>query len=97
MPEKGAVKEITRAKAKLPRQYKVVIYNDDFTPMDFVVMILKEIFNKSQEEAVALMMSVHEGSCAVVGVYTRDVAQTKAALATRLARENGYPLKVEAV
>lgn len=97
MSIKESVQENTRVKIKLPRRYKVLIYNDDFTPMDFVVMILVEIFSKSQEEAVQLMLSVHKGTCAVAGVYTRDVARTKTGLAMRLAREEGYPLKLEAV
>ena len=94
---KGSVKEQTRSKIKVPRQYEVLIYNDDFTPMDFVVGVLMQIFDKDQATAVSLMMSVHKGSCAVAGVYPRDLAQTKAAEAVQWAREEGYPLKVEAV
>ena len=70
---------------------------DDFTPMDFVVEILVQIFDKDLEAAVELMLSVHHGSYAVAGIYPRDMAQTKAAEAVRRARAQGYPLKVEAV
>ncbi|MCI8864797.1 MAG: ATP-dependent Clp protease adaptor ClpS [Lachnospiraceae bacterium] len=96
-----AVKEKIRgqeeSRVKLPRQYQVWIYNDDFTPMDFVVEILVRIFDKEEAAAVALMLDIHKGSHAVAGVYPRDIAQTKAAEAVWLAREAGYPLKVEAV
>jgi ATP-dependent Clp protease adaptor protein ClpS len=65
--------------------------------MDFVVMILSEIFDKDYEEAVRLMMSVHHGMYAVVGVYTKNIAYTKANQATEAARRQGYPLKIEVV
>lgn len=97
MPAKEHIKEQTRSRVKLPRPYQVLIYNDDFTPMDFVVDVLVQIFDKEQDAAVRLMLSVHEGSAAVVGVYPKDIAQTKASEAVRWAREEGYPLKVEAV
>lgn len=98
-----AVKEAVNTKTgigiklKIPRRYKVLIYNDDFTPMDFVVMILQTIFDKEYQEAVRLMMNVHKGNFAVVGLYTKDIAQTKAADAMQQARAEGYPLKLEAV
>ncbi|MCI8430394.1 MAG: ATP-dependent Clp protease adaptor ClpS [Lachnospiraceae bacterium] len=94
---KENIKEQTRNRIRVPRQYQVLIYNDDFTPMDFVVNVLMHIFDKDEPTAVALMMSVHKGSHAVAGVYPRDLAQTKAAEAVQWAREEGYPLKVEAV
>lgn len=94
---KESVKEQTRSRIRVPRQYEVLIYNDDFTPMDFVVEVLMQIFDKDESTAVALMMSVHKGSCAVAGVYPKDLAQTRAAEAVQWAREEGYPLKVEAV
>ena len=97
MAVKESVKEQTKSRAKLPKQYQVLIYNDDFTPMDFVVEVLMNIFEKEESAAVAMMMSIHKGSCAVAGVYPRDIAQTKAAEAVQWARSEGYPLKVEAV
>ncbi len=81
---------------KRPNMYKVLIFNDDFTPMDFVVEVLELIFGKSPNEAFGLMMSVHRSDFAVVGIYTRDIAFTKAAAATDMARRAGYPLKVTA-
>lgn len=97
MAAKERVREQTRQQIKVPRQYQVLIYNDDFTPMDFVVEVLKQIFDKEETEAVTLMLSIHKGSYAVAGVYPRDIAQTKASEAVQWAREEGYPLKVEAV
>lgn len=85
----------TRSQVKEPKQYKVVMYNDDFTPMDFVVEILKTIFNKEHQEAVDIMMQVHKGNRAVVGVYSYDIAMTKTQEAMHLARQNGYPFQVK--
>lgn len=97
MSAKEQLREETRTRVRVPRQYQVLIYNDDFTPMDFVVQILMEIFGKQEEEAVALMLSIHKGSSAVAGVYPKDIARTKAREAVDWAREEGFPLKVEAV
>lgn len=97
MAAKEHVKEQTGSKVKLPRPYQVLIYNDDFTPMDFVVDVLMQIFDKDEQTATMLMLSVHEGSSAVAGVYPRDLACTKASEAVQWARAEGYPLKVEAV
>lgn len=97
MATKEQVREQTKNKVKLPRQYQVVIYNDDFTPMDFVVEVLVNIFGKEEAAAVALMLDIHKGKYAVAGVYPKDIAQTKASQAVQWAREEGHPLKVEAV
>lgn len=97
MAAKENIKEQSKSKIKIPRQYQVLIYNDDFTPMDFVVDVLMQIFGKDQQTATMLMLSVHEGSSAVAGTYPRDIAYTKAAEAVQWARDEGYPLKVEAV
>ncbi len=97
MAVKESVREQTKERIRVPRQYQVLIYNDDFTPMDFVVEVLVRIFDKEVNQAVALMMSIHKGNYAVAGVYPRDIAQTKAQEAVSWAREEGYPLKVEAV
>lgn len=75
-----------------PRQYKVIFHNDDFTTMEFVTEVLRRVFNKPADEAVALMMKVHREGLAVVGVYSYDVAMTKAAAATSIARQQGFPL-----
>lgn len=85
----------TKNQVKEPKQYKVVMYNDDFTPMDFVVDILKTIFKKEHQEAVEIMMQVHKGDRAVVGRYFYDIAMTKTQEAMHLARQNGYPFQVK--
>lgn len=85
----------TGSQVKEPKRYKVVMYNDDFTPMDFVVEILKTIFNKEHQEAVDIMMQVHRGGRAVVGIYSYDIAMTKTQEAMHLARQSGYPFQVK--
>lgn len=97
MAVQGETRERTRIKIKEPGHYRVIMHNDDFTPMDFVVDVLMQIFDKDAQTATMLMLSVHEGSSAVAGVYPRDIAYTKAAEAVQWARQEGYPLKVEAV
>ena len=97
MAVKGETKEKVRINIREPRHYRVVMHNDDFTPMDFVVEVLIRIFGKDADSTVTLMMSIHKGNYAVAGVYPKDIAQTKATEAEQWAREEGYPLKVEAV
>lgn len=75
-----------------PKRYKVTIFNDDFTSMEFVVKVLMEVFFKSNEEAEALMLQVHHSEKAVVGIYSYDIAVSKVQKATRMAREEGFPL-----
>lgn len=87
--------EKTNARLKRPKKYKVVMYNDDFTPMDVVVEILTEVFHKNYDEAVAVMLAVHKSNKAVVGSYSYDIAKTKTEQAVRIARELGYPFRVE--
>lgn len=81
------------AKTKRPPFYKVVLMNDDYTPMDFVVSVLKDVFRKSQDEAVAIMLDVHQKGEGVCGVFTRDVAETKAELVIAVSRQSEYPLQ----
>lgn len=80
-------------KTKVPPFFKVVLLNDDFTPMDFVVFLLKDIFRKAHMDAVNTMLEIHHQGAATCGIYTRDVAETKAELAITLARRNEYPLQ----
>lgn len=82
----------TKKKTQRPRLYKVILLNDDYTPREFVVMVLKKVFRMSEEEAMHVMMTAHTKDVCVVAVYTKDVAETKATEATDLGRENGYPL-----
>lgn len=91
----GGVLERTRFTVKTPRRYKVIFMNDDFTPMDFVVMVLTTVFHKTVPEAEALMLTVHNKGKAMVGVYTLDEATTRTNRATMMARNEGYPLRVK--
>ncbi|MBE6318709.1 MAG: ATP-dependent Clp protease adaptor ClpS [Bacteroidales bacterium] len=84
----------TRFRKRKPPVYDVIIHNDDYTTMDFVVMILETIFNKNRDEAMQLMLHVHENGEAVVGTYIYDVAQSKADKATSMARAEGFPLQL---
>lgn len=82
-----------KAVTKRPPFFKVVMLNDDFTPMEFVVQLLKDIFRKDHEEAVAVMLEIHQKGAGLCGVFTRDVAETKAEAAVNVARRNEYPLQ----
>ena len=84
----GIDEEITE-----PPMYKVLLHNDDFTTKAFVVDVLIGIFNKSQEEATHLMWHIHKNQIGVCGIYPLEMAETKIAQVTALARENGFPLK----
>ena len=92
--EQSATRERQRTDLREPRRYKVTIYNDDFTTMDFVVRILTQVFFKSEAEAQALMLQVHHSDKAVVGIYSYDVATSKVRKATSMAREAGFPLRL---
>ena len=94
MATAASTKEKTKVKLKEPKRYSVVMHNDDFTPMDFVVEVLIQIFIKGYEDAVTLMMTVHKSHRAVVGVYPFDIAQTKVNAAMFRAKEEGYPFRV---
>jgi ATP-dependent Clp protease adaptor protein ClpS len=85
----------TRAERKLqkPKLYKVLLHNDDYTTMEFVVYILVAIFHRSETEAVQIMLHVHRSGVGVAGVYTREVAETRVAQVEALAREHEYPLR----
>jgi ATP-dependent Clp protease adaptor protein ClpS len=76
-----------------PPMYKVLLHNDDFTTKSFVVAVLGAVFNKSPEEATHLMWQVHKNKVGVCGIYPQEVAETKMAQVTALAKENGFPLK----
>jgi len=76
-----------------PSRFKVLLHNDDYTTMDFVVMILQTVFNKDIETATEIMLNVHKKGVGVAGIYTRDVAETKVAVVHELSRKNEHPLK----
>ena len=82
-----------QAADKAPRLYRVLLLNDDFTPMDFVVDVLEHLFHKDHEAAQRIMMTVHQRGLGECGVFTYEVAETKVMLVIDLARKNGYPLK----
>ncbi len=86
------LRERQRTDQREPRRYKVVIHNDDVTTMEFVVMILVQVFMKSREDAVALMLQVHNSGKGAAGIYSYDIALSKARKATNMAREQGFPL-----
>jgi ATP-dependent Clp protease adaptor protein ClpS len=82
----------TRAKTKRPPLYKVILLNDDYTPREFVVTVLKGFFRLTEDQAHRVMMTAHQRDSCVVAVYTRDVAETKATQGTEAGRRAGYPL-----
>lgn len=77
---------------KMPRRFKVILLNDDYTPMDFVVEVLKHFFHLNEEVAIQVMLQVHVQGKGICGVFTRDIAETKVALVNDYARENEHPL-----
>ncbi len=83
----------TRAKTKKPSMYKVLMLNDDYTPMEFVVHVLERFFNKSGEEATQIMLHVHRRGVGVCGVFTYEVAETKVNQVIDLARQHQHPLQ----
>ncbi|WP_291318621.1 ATP-dependent Clp protease adapter ClpS [Desulfonatronospira sp.] len=79
--------------AKEPQRYKVLLHNDDYTTMEFVVHVLQKVFQKSESEAMQIMLNVHKNGTGVCGIYTGEIAETKVAMVTSMARKEGYPLK----
>lgn len=90
-----SVVEEVSPKLKRPPMYKVLIFNDDYTPMEFVVDLLEIFFGMNREIATRIMLKVHTEGKAVCGVYTRDIADTKAAQVNQYARDNEHPLLCE--
>ena len=83
----------TRPKTKKPSLYKVLLLNDDYTPMEFVVLVLQDVFNKSREDAMRIMLHVHTKGVGECGIYPYEVAETKVAQVLDLARRNEHPLQ----
>jgi len=83
----------TRPKTKKPSLYKVLLLNDDFTPMEFVVLVLQRFFSKGQEDATRIMLHVHQKGVGLCGVYTYEVAETKVTQVMDYSRQNGHPLQ----
>src|SRR4051812_32301324 len=82
-----------RSKTKKPKQFKVLLLNDDYTTMDFVVFVLETIFTKSPAEAVQIMLQVHRSGKGLCGVFTKEIAEAKVTLVHERARSDGYPLR----
>jgi ATP-dependent Clp protease adaptor protein ClpS len=91
-PQHGVVIK-TRPKTKRPAMFKVLMLNDDYTPMEFVVHVLERFFSKNREEATRIMMHVHQRGVGVCGVYTYEVAETKVTQVMDLARQSQHPLQ----
>ncbi len=92
-PERGvALKTRDKRKVTRPRMYRVLLHNDDFTPMDFVVRLLQTVFRRSESEATTIMLHVHNRGVGVAGVYTHEIAETKVAQVHMLARQSECPL-----
>lgn len=89
----GSVVTEKKQQTRHPSMYRVLLHNDDYTTMDFVVMVLEKIFHKNAEEAARIMLNVHEQGVGQAGVYPRDVAETKVIMVHDLARKNQFPLK----
>jgi ATP-dependent Clp protease adaptor protein ClpS len=83
---------ILKPKTERPRLYKVVLLNDDYTPREFVVQVLKAVFRTTEDQAYRIMMTAHQKGVCVVATFTRDIAESKATQATDMGREKGYPL-----
>ena len=91
--EESEVSILEKQKVQLPRKYKVLLHNDDYTTMEVVILVLKKFFNKSFEEAQAIMLSVHNTGSGVCGIYTFEVAESKVQKVNRFSKEHGHPLK----
>jgi ATP-dependent Clp protease adaptor protein ClpS len=89
----GEILERTKQETKKPELFKVLLLNDDYTTMEFVVEILENVFNKAPAEAYRIMMAVHHQGQGLCGVYPFEVAETKVATVVGLARDNGFPLR----
>jgi len=87
-----APKTRTKPKVERPKLWKVILLNDDYTPREFVVVVLKYVFRMNEDQAYNVMMTAHQRGACVIAVFTKDVADTKAKEATELGKSRGYPL-----
>ncbi len=94
MSVQGEIKERTKINIQEPKRYKVIMHNDDFTTMDFVVEILIDVFHKDNAEAERLMLLVHESGKATVGIYPYDIAVTKVQVSKERAKQAGFPFRL---
>ena len=91
----GNTKLATKPKTKIPSLYRVLMMNDDYTPMEFVIEVLEKFFQKNREEATQIMLHVHQRGVGVCGIYTYDLAETKAMQVMNYARKYEHPLQVQ--
>ncbi len=91
-PDSDLVVQESRPDVEEPKRYKVILVNDDFTPMEFVVEILNLFFNLDEETATRIMLNVHEKGKGVCGIFSKDIAETKVVMVNEFARENEHPL-----
>ena len=89
----GSVLTIDKIEVKRPRKYQVLLHNDDYTTMEFVIYILQNIFGKTMDQAEQIMLKVHHDGAGICAIYTYEVAETKSVKVVQLAKDNGYPLK----
>lgn len=94
MGEKTLVKEEQKIKVNRPKLYKVIMHNDDYTTMEFVIEILRDIFNKATPEATKIMLDVHKKGAGIAGIYPYDIAVTKITQVHNEATQKGFPLKL---
>ncbi len=90
--ESGVAVAESKPETKKPKMYRVIILNDDYTPMDFVVQVLKRFFYKTTEQATKVMLQIHYEGFGVAGVFTAEIAETKVALVNDFARSHDHPL-----
>ncbi len=90
--DSGLVVQESRPEVAEPKRYMVILVNDDFTPMEFVVLILREFFNLDEEAATRIMLNVHTKGKGVCGIYSKDIAETKVVMVNEFAKENEHPL-----
>jgi len=90
--EEGGTATITKKKVQLPKKYKVLLHNDDYTTMEFVIYVLQSVFHKPLNEAERIMIDVHRNGIGVCGVFTHEIAESKAKKVEQMAKENSHPL-----
>ncbi len=89
----GEIAIVEKTKVKPPKKYKVILHNDDYTTMEFVIFVLQNVFHKTMDEAESIMMEVHVKGAGVCGIYSKEIAETKSQKVLNLAKANNHPLE----
>ena len=89
----GEIAIVEKTKVKPPKKYKVILHNDDYTTMEFVIFVLQNVFHKTMDEAESIMMEVHVKGAGVCGIYSKEIAETKSQKVINLAKANNHPLE----